>query len=42
MFNAHTAVVLDNSGAGFRFGRIPIQAVSPKTNKSHAHMKKEN
>ncbi|CAH0278805.1 hypothetical protein SRABI84_03850 [Peribacillus simplex] len=41
MFNAHTAVVLDTSGTRFRFGRIPIQAVRPKTNKSPAHMKKE-
>ncbi|WP_207439731.1 hypothetical protein [Bacillus sp. SD075] len=41
MFNAHTAVELVTSGTGFRFGRIPIQAVRPKTNKSPAHMKKE-
>jgi hypothetical protein len=41
MFNAPTAVVLDTSGTGFRFGRIPIQAVRPKKNKSTAHMKKE-
>ncbi|WHY57705.1 hypothetical protein [Peribacillus simplex] len=40
MFNAHTAVVLDTSGTGFLFGRIPIQAVRPKTNKSPA-VKKE-
>ena len=39
-FNAHTAVVLDTSGIGFRFGRIPKQTVRPKTNKSPAHMKK--
>lgn len=30
MFNAHTAVVLDTFGTESRFGRIPIQAVSPK------------
>ncbi|PEZ77282.1 hypothetical protein CN380_19830 [Bacillus sp. AFS017274] len=41
MFNAHTAVVLDTSGTGFRFGRFPIQAVRQKTNKSPALMKKE-
>ncbi|CAH0230561.1 hypothetical protein ACQJ0M_05835 [Peribacillus simplex] len=41
MFNAPTAVVLDTSGTGFRFGRIPIQAVRPKKNKGTAHMKKE-
>ncbi|SIQ97389.1 hypothetical protein SAMN05878482_102673 [Peribacillus simplex] len=41
MFNAHTAVVLDTSGTGILFGRIPIEAVRPKTNKSPAHMKKE-
>ncbi|MFJ7938380.1 hypothetical protein ACIQYG_07575 [Peribacillus sp. NPDC096622] len=36
MFISHTAVVLDTSGTGFRFGRIPIQAVRPKMNKKPA------
>ncbi|MFE4811174.1 hypothetical protein ACFQ9Y_08435 [Peribacillus simplex] len=38
MFNDHTAVVLDTSGTGFRFGRFPIQAVRTKTDKSPAHI----
>ncbi|MGE7904239.1 hypothetical protein ACQKNS_07515 [Peribacillus sp. NPDC094092] len=41
MFNTHTAAVLVNSGTGFHFGLIPIQAVKSNTNKSPAHMKKE-
>ncbi|MGG0410358.1 hypothetical protein [Peribacillus simplex] len=41
MFNAHTAAIPANSGIYFVSAVFRIQAVSPKTNKSPAHMKKE-